>query len=209
MLFFLYFNKIGAYVLIRGLFCLCISPGYDTRRTKNYMHTNRWDPLLHTDTVGHSLIDPYKVRTFSLSAGKFLPYARHQPLNLWRFNPRVLFLLCSRHLSWLSLICFQVIQKEKVKELNLHEVRAPLLFSIIAISNTALLIKFHLSTGQNSLINLAPFKEASAVVLMDLFWFCFNPFSQSVRWRPRTGRVVFWYEMTGFGNVGSGSFLGI
>lgn len=72
-----------------------------------------------------------------------------------------------------------------------------------------LLIKFHVSTGQNGLINLAPFKEASAIISMDLFWVYFNPFRQSVRGRPGTGRVVFWYEMTGFGKVGSGAFLGI
>lgn len=42
MFFFCIFHKVGeGYVLIRELFCLCISPGYDTRPTKSYMHTNR------------------------------------------------------------------------------------------------------------------------------------------------------------------------
>lgn len=79
--------------------------------------------------------------------------------------------------------------------------RWELSFFLLLQNQILLLIKFHLSTGQNGLINLAPFKEASAVVSMDLFWVSFNPFSQSVRGRPRTGRGVFWYEMTGSAEV--------
>lgn len=110
------------------------------------------------------------------------------------FNSRSLFLLCSRRLSWLPLVCFQVIQKEKVKELNLHEVRAPLLFfcycdiKYCSLNRIPLIYWTERSDESWSLV-----VKTRLPPLMDLFWIYFSPLSNQSDGDP--GHFVLSFDM--------------